>query len=268
MPGRVRALVAGALALLSAAPARGQERDYCPARPGLGTPACTIAPGRVSVETGLIGWTRDDGAESRTDTLMLGETLVRIGVTDMVEVQAEWTPRIRERVRDRTSGLATTRAGVGDLTLGLKANLRNPDGGGFAVAVQPFVSVPVAPPPGGAGDWAAGVLVPISWDLGGGLNAQLTPEADAAVDEDGHGRHLAYSVVMGLGFPLTRRLSGTVEYQVARDEDSGGATTKHLGSVSFGWLIRPSWQLDAGAVFGLNPAADDVQLYLGVSRRF
>ena len=268
MAAMFRAVLAMVLALLSVNPAWGQARDYCPARPGLGTPACTIAPGRVSVETGLIGWTRDDSAESRTDTLTLGETLVRVGVSDMVELQAEWTPRIRERVRDRTSGRATTRAGVGDLTLGLKANLRNPDGGGFAVAVQPFVSVPVAPAPGGAGDWAAGMLVPISWDLGGGWSAQVTPEADAAADADGRGRHLAYSAVIGLGFPVAGRLSGTIEYQIARDDDPGGATTKHLGSVSFGWLVTPSWQLDMGAVFGLNPAADDVQLYLGISRRF
>ena len=268
MAARFRAGVAMALALFSVNPACGQERDYCPARPGLGTPACTIAPGRVSVETGLIGWTRDDSTDSRTDTLMFGETLVRVGVSETVELQAEWTPHIQERVRDRASGLATARAGVGDLTLGLKANLRNPDGGGFAVAVQPFVSAPVAPAHGGAGAWAAGVLVPMSWDLGGGLSAQVTPEADAAVDADGRGRHLAYSAVIGLGFPVNRRLSGTIEYQIARDDDPGGATTKHLGSVSFGWLISPSWQLDAGAVFGLNSAADDVQLYLGVSRRF
>ena len=48
-----------ALLLLApdAAWADDTPRDYCPARPGLGSPACTIDPGRVSVETSLADWT-------------------------------------------------------------------------------------------------------------------------------------------------------------------------------------------------------------------
>ncbi|MBA3838287.1 MAG: transporter, partial [Zymomonas sp.] len=45
MAAMFRAVLAMVLALLSVNPAWGQARDYCPARPGLGTPACTIAPG-------------------------------------------------------------------------------------------------------------------------------------------------------------------------------------------------------------------------------
>jgi len=75
--------------LLTAAPALAEERDYCPARPGLGTPACTIAPGRVSVEMGLADSTREEDSSQRTDTILIGDTLVRIGLTQTIEVQLD-----------------------------------------------------------------------------------------------------------------------------------------------------------------------------------
>src|SRR3954467_11877001 len=64
------ALMPFAVALLvpAVAHAGDQDRDYCPARPGLGTPACTMAPGQVSVETSLGDWTLDKQRGDRTDT--------------------------------------------------------------------------------------------------------------------------------------------------------------------------------------------------------
>lgn len=251
-----------------ATPALADERDYCPARPGLGTPACTIAPGRVSIETALVDWTRDDSADSRTDTINLANTQLRVGVTDNVELHLEWLPYGHERQRDKATGAVTRSGGVGDLAFGFKANLLHPDGSGFAIAVQPFVTAPVGRAPAGAGDWGAGLLVPMSWDLGHDLSLQLTPEIDAAVNQSGQGRHLAYSAVVGLGFPVASKLSGTIEYQALRDDDPAGAATSHFASASLGWMPTHDWQVDVGAVFGLNRVSPDAELYLGLSRRF
>ena len=106
------AWLAVALLVPAAAHADDQDRDYCPARPGLGTPACTMAPGTVSVETSLADWTLDTQGGDRTDTVSIGDTSVRIGISDRVEAQIGWTPLgiVRERsgnVVDRTA-----RAGV------------------------------------------------------------------------------------------------------------------------------------------------------------
>ena len=47
------AILAAAL-LASAAPAGAEGlRDFCPDRPGLGTPPCTMDPGHFDVELGL-----------------------------------------------------------------------------------------------------------------------------------------------------------------------------------------------------------------------
>ena len=64
----MRALPLLVLAALPAA-ARAGEREFCPDRPGLGTPACTIDAGRAAIEVGLADWTREEEAGTRTDAL-------------------------------------------------------------------------------------------------------------------------------------------------------------------------------------------------------
>lgn len=257
-------------ALLAVVPvaAHADDRDYCPTRPGLGTTPCTISPGRVSVETGLADWTREDDGDTRTDTLLIGDTLVRIGLSDSIEAQVGLTPFGHVYDRDRTTGAISRANGVGDALIGLKANLHNPDGNGFSIAAQPFVTLPVGRAPVGAGDWGAGIAVPFTFDLGHSLSLQFTPEVDAAVDEDGNGRHFAASNVFGLGFDVSEKLSGSIEYQIVRDNDPDGHTTQSLASLSFGYMPSDDWQVDIGAVAGLNDASPDVELYTGISHRF
>ena len=259
--------LAVALLLLPTA-AFAEDRDYCPARPGLGTPACTISPGRVSVEVGLADWTRDDNSDTRDDTVLIGDTLVRIGLTDTVEAQIGWTAFGHARTRDKAIGSVDTANRAGDALLGLKVNLHHPDGSGFSAAVQPFVTLPVGRMPVGAGDWGAGVVVPVSFDLGHKLSLQFSPEADASVDQDGRGRHFAASGTVGLGLAISDTVSGTIEFQESRDDDPSGRTTQALSSISLGWMPRDDWQFDVGAVAGLNRDSPDAELYAGLSRRF
>jgi hypothetical protein len=259
-------LVAAALLLPAIAHADDHDRDYCPARPGLGTPACTMAPGQVSVETSLADWTLDKQGGDRIDTVLIGDTSVRIGLTDTIEAQIGWTPL--GIVRERTGSVVDRAARTGDATLGLKANLRNPDGSGLSVAVQPFVTLPIGRAPVGAGDWGAGLVVPITYDLSKTVNLEVTPEIDAAVDQDGRGRHLAYSGVVGIGVALNDALTFTLEDQLVRDEDPSGSTTQDLASASLAWMARKTLQLDVGAIAGLDRNAPDVEVYAGIARRF
>ncbi|MEO5938343.1 MAG: transporter [Sphingomonas sp.] len=261
--------IASALsALLIAAPAVAQDkpRDYCPARPGLGSPACTIDAGRVSVETSLADWTLDRRPGDRTDTVLIGDTLVRIGLTDTIEAQIGWTPVgfMRER-----SGATVDRATrVGDVTLALKANLANPDGSGFAVAVQPFVTLPVGRQPVGAGDWGAGVVVPLTYELSKTVNVQFVPEVDAAVNANGRGRHFAASAVVGVAVELNDKLTVELEGQALRDDDPMGKTWQDRAALSFAYKASDDLQFDVGGIAGLNRDAPDIELLAGISRRF
>lgn len=262
-----RILAAFALGL-AAAPALSQElRDFCPDRPGLGTPACTIDPGHFDIELGIADWTLDKTADSRIDSIEVGQLLVRVGLTDSLEAQLGWTAFGHVRTRDRLTGAVDRISGTGDVTLALRQNLKNPDGSGFSLAAMPFATLPTGGSAIGAGEWSTGLLVPMSYDLAEGVQLGLTSRLEAAADEDRDGRHLAYGAVAGLSVELSDSIGAAFEIAATRDEDPSGHSTEWLAGVSAGWMAKDDLQLDAGANFGLHRAAD-VQLYLGVSKRF
>lgn len=257
-----------ALLTVAASPAFAQERAYCPERPGLDTPACIVDRGRVSVETALLDWTLDRQPDSRTDTVLIGDTLVRLGVTDTLEARVGWTPYGHERVRDRRSGAVDAVGQAGDVSLGVKASLHNPDGSGLSVAALPYVTLPVGGSRIGEGAVGAGLLIPVTYALSDAVQLDVTPEVDAQPNADRSGRHLRYSAAGGATVELTRSLSAALEGQVIRDRDPDDRSTQTFAALSLAWQVRDDLQLDAIGVAGLDAAAPDVQLAFGVSRRF
>lgn len=253
--------------LCIASAAHAELRPYCPDRPGLGSPACTVDPGHVSIEMGLADWTLDKAAGERNETLLAGDILARIGVGEATEIRLGWTSFGRERDRD-SSGAVTRQHRIGDATIGLRQNLKNPDGSGTSVALTPFVTIPVGRRPIGAGDWGAGVTGSAMFELNDVFTFEFVPEIDAAVDEDSHGRHLAYSAIEGLNAKLSKAITATIEYQALRDRDPGGHATMQLAGLSLGWRPMPGMRIDVGANARLDHRTPDIELYLGVARRF
>ncbi len=261
-------LVAAALCGAAAGPAWADDgpRDFCSDRPGLGTPSCTLDPGRLQVELGIGGWTRDRDAGIRTDTIEAGEALLRWGADERTEIQLGWT--MFGHVRTRAGGTSIGESSTGDVTVAVRRSLRNPDGSGTSVALMPYVTLPTGGRAIGAGDAGMGVLMPMSFDLGGPVSFALTPSLAAAVDEDRDGRHLAYGGVAGIGFAVSDSVGASLEASLVRDDDPGGSVTEALAGVSLGWLVSPDFQVDIGSNIGLNRASSDIQLYVGLSRRF
>ncbi len=255
----------GLLIASSSTPAAAELREFCASRPGIGTPPCTTDPGHVVIEVGVADWTRETDDSERKDSFTFGDVAVRIGVDAVTEVQVGWTAFGLERTRDLTTGDVARSRGFGDVTIGVRRSLSGPDG---PVALQPYVTVPVGGRTLGAGDWGFGVIAPISFDLGGDIDLALSPQVEAAVDEDRSGRHLRYGSVVGLSAPISAAVTGTIEFQAMRDDDPAAPTTMLLGSFSLAWLAGDDTQLDAGVVAGLNADSPDLQLYLGISRRF
>jgi len=248
-------------------PAATRLRDLCPDRPGLGTPACTLDAGHMVIELGLGDWTRDKAGSVRTDTITAGDALVRFGLNDSLEAQIGWTAYGHVRIHDSATGMIDTASGTGDVTLALRQNIKNPDGSGISIAAMPYLSLPVGGNAIGAGDWGAGLLIPMSFDLGA-VSLEFSPEIDAAVDSDGKGRHLGFGSVVGLGVSLTDAISATAEISIFRDHDPAGHATEALAGLSAGWQPNDDLQLDIGLNLGLNGASPDTELYFGIARRF
>ncbi|WP_298394438.1 transporter [Sphingobium sp.] len=261
-----------AMVVFAAGPALAQtpsaSRDLCPDRPGLGTPPCTVEPGHMVAELGLGDWTHESDAQGRTDTVEGGDLLLRVGLTEHLEAQWGWTAYGHVRSRDRSDGAIERETGTGDMMVALRRNVQNPDGSGISIAVMPYATLPVGGSAIGAGDWGAGLLMPVSFDLGGGVAFELTPEVDAAVDEDGDGRHLSYGSVIGFDVPLGQAVSATIETSLMRDDDPEDHSTQALGGLSVAWQPSDAIQFDIGLTVGLNGASPDSEAYVGISRRF
>jgi hypothetical protein len=258
------------IALLVAASVSAQVDPprFCPNRPDIGASACTVDPGRVLFEISAVDRQREDGPDTREDSVLIGDFQARIGIDRRTEVQLSWTPYGRSRIRDKATGRVSTVEGVGDVRLGVRRNLRSPDGTGLAIAIEPFVELPVGRDRLGAGDWGGGVALPINYELSPRVDLLLTTELNAAVDGDGDGRHSAYSAALGVGYAITDRVGTVAEVQIGRDEDAGGRSTLALGALSFVYQPRDGFQLDVFAAAGLNRSSPDFRLLTGAAFLF
>lgn len=246
-----------------AAPALAQDEPICADRPGLGTPPCATEKGRVIGELGLVSWTLARGDGARTDTIIAGDALARIGIGGGTEVQVGWTAF--GSVRDRVDGTVSRLSGIGDVSVGVLKEVVNTDA--FALSVLGRATLPIGGEAIGAGDWSAALSVPIELSLTDVLSFQLTPSVAAAVDEDRRGQHLDYGLVAGVSADFDTHFAA-VEIAVDRDRDPTGIRTPLLLGLSGGWRPTPDFQIDAGCNVGLDRDADDVRLYMGLARRF
>lgn len=241
------------------------EREFCADRPGLGTPACTLAPGAAMIEIGLAAW---DHSRSRTaidDTVTAGDFLLRVGVTDTMEAQIGVTSYVRTRRRDRPGGRAARRSGPGDAVIALRQGLTGANG---PLAAQAFVTLPLAGDGLGAGGWSGGVLLPAAIDLAGDLQLELTPELDVLPNAERRGRHLAWGGVVGLSHPLGDALSATAELSAFRDHDPDGHSTDARVAGSLVWQVSETAQVDFELDAGLTSAAPGRTLAVGVAWKF
>ena len=113
------------------------------------------------------------------------------------------------------------------------------------------------------------MVVPLTYDLSKTVNVQFVPEVDAAVDQDGRGRHFASERDSGAGVAAERQVDAS------KSRGRCCATTirrarrrRTRAALSLAYKASDDLQFDIGGVAGLNRDAPDVELYAGISRRF
>lgn len=266
----IKAAIGGVLLAASAMASAQDLRDLCADRPGKGSPACTVDGGHLQAELGLVDWAHERGPGSIEDDLVLGDIALRYGITGSTELRLGWTAYGHIRVKDRATGLVDRDHGSGDVTIGLRQNLRNPDGSGLSIAIEPYATVPTGGHAIGAGTWGAGLLLPVSYQLSDNIQFGFTPEIDAAPDADRHGRHTAYSGTWSVSAPLMKGLTGSVELWAMHDRDPGAHSSQASADLAAAWIPggKGRFQLDAGTYLGLNRKTPGVEAYIGITEKF
>jgi hypothetical protein len=269
----VRSIAIPAVLLLCAITTSAQAnglRDFCADRPGKGTPACILDKGHIQAETSLIDVTHDRSADAVNDTALIGDLLIRAGVTKTTELRIGWTPFGIVRSHDFLANARTHSSSTGDTSIGFRTSLKNPDGLGFSIAVQPSVSVPTGGSAIGNGTWGASLILPMSMPLSNTIQLAVTPEIDAAPDSDRQGRHRRYGGVIGIGLRLGATMSTGVELAAFRVEDPMGHSTKATIDMTLAWTpaATKDFQVDAGVYAGINSQTPGLQVVLGLAKRF
>ncbi len=261
-----RALIACGLLCVSVPAHAMAEEPICADRPGLSTPACSVPQGKVQVETGLVDWTHDDGGGVESDTLTLGGSAVKVGITDRLHLEVDFAPYVR--VREDLGGSTSRLSGFGDIAVAAKYRVSTATAP-VQMAVVPFIKIPTAKRSLGNGKVEGGLIVPIGYTIPEtALSLALSPEIDVNSDPDGSGYHLATAQVIGLGASLAPALSASVELAGYWDFLPDGTVRQFLFGGSAALLLSNDLQVDAGINLGLNRESPDLELYSGIALRF
>ncbi len=253
-----------AMALTIGAPALAEDEPrFCPTRPSIGGSSCTTEPGRVHVEASTLDWQRDDQSDQREDRIVTADILTRVGVGKNTEIQFDWVGYGRDRTRDKATDTVDTVTGTGDMTFAIRQHLAGAKGKAFSAGVQAFVTAATGRYPIGAGTWSTGIIVPVQYDLTEKVAIAVTGEADAAANQSGTGRHLAYSEITGLRYKFTDQVTATAELSLERDDEPDQHETMALAALSAAWRPTKVVQLDILAAAGLNPASPALRLVTG-----
>jgi hypothetical protein len=246
--------------------ARAADEPICADRPGKATPTCTVPPGVAQVETSLVDWSHDDSDGVRTDALALGDTDVKVGLTDRLHLEFDLPPYVD--VHARAAGIAVSTSGLGDSAIALKYRVTSASAP-VQVALYPLVKIPTAGHSLGDGKVEGALALLADGAFGkSSLSWGIAPQLGIAADADGHGYHPAMVQVASVGVPLSSRLSISGDLWGLWNFDPAGTVRQYSIDGAAAYLLSKDVQLDAGANFGLNRNTPDVELYSGIAFRF
>lgn len=249
--------------LLSPALAADEREPLITDRPDQTESAVTVPAGSWQIETG-ISLGRDDEEGLESEELNVAATLMRVGLTEILELRLGW-----EGYFETSAAHDADAHGVGDANLGFKIALREGEGLSPTAALIATTTVPVGEAPFSSEAWDPSLRLSVSHDLsetvGVGWNLGIARETI----ENGTARELATVVFFTatVAFDLSERLGlyleafGDTEWDDTNDPNL-------LFDAGLTYLVHDLLQLDCAAGVGLTDTSLDYFVSAGMSIRF
>jgi hypothetical protein len=246
-------------------------RELTTDRPDITETPFTVDAGHVQVETSLLSYARSAPAEDGTvgDIYDVAPANIRIGISNDAEVNLVWQPYGVVRMRHSALAPAARHAGVGEAALRAKVNLWGNDTfsepGATALALLPFVIVPTDRGNGiGATHMSAGVNMPFAAKLTDRIELGLNAGLHAMKNELAPGYRLEWFGSLALSYEWSERFGTYVEVATRLGtRDPRGEMALVGGGLTY--KVHKNLQLDAGINFGVTPAADRINPFVGLS---
>jgi hypothetical protein len=253
------------LALLASSAAMTPDLTICADRPSKANGTCTVPVGHWQLEVSGGDWMHMRDAGERMDTTSIGQTFVKLGLSDHSDVEVGFTPFVR--VASNGGGMHDHASGIGDAVVRYKHRLTGPDSK-VQAGLLPFVKLPTAGHDIGNRKVEGGVAVPASFAGPAGVTVTIGPEVDALSDPDGHGYHAALTNLVNLGIAPSDKVALSAELWNNLNFAPHGTTRQWSADASAAFMPTKRIQLDAGVNFGLSRATPDLELYAGASILF
>ena len=245
-----------------------QLRELNTDRPDLTESPYTVNTGWWQLEMDIFSYTRDHdtagGADVKASALSLANINLKVGLTSTIDLQTVFSPYTRVKVNDRISGARTSVSGFGDITSRLKINFWGNDGGESAFGLMPFVKWPTNQHGLGNKSVEGGLIVPYARALPGGWDLGAMTELDLVRNGADTGYTTEWVNSVTVGHDIAGKLGGYVELATIRK--SGPDVVSFDCGLTYG--IGKHVQFDLGANVGLTRAADDLNVFTGLSVRF
>jgi hypothetical protein len=248
-----------------------QLRELVTDRPDKTESPITVDAGHVQIEMDLTTFTHDrhnpERADIRVREWSFADTNIRLGVLSNFELNLIIPVYTHRRTDDRVAHTRSTNQGFGDLTVRGKVNFWGNDGGKSAFGIIPFLKLPTNGDDLGNHAVEGGLILPLSLELPGDWELGVMTEVDVNQDSDGSDYHAEWINSATLSHAIFGPLSGYVEFF---SQVSAERATPWIGTFDVGltYAVNKNVQLDAGANLGLTRAADDLNLFFGLSWRF
>lgn len=250
---------------------RNLWRPFNSDRPSKTDSPFTIDAGAFQVETDAVNYTIDrhnpDHLSLKGQTLIIGQTNFRIGLTNWMDIQIFPQGYVEQRFSGKSIGPPKTTAGFGDTTVRLKLNFLGNDGGDFAIGMVLALKAPTNTAHLGNKLFDFGVGFPINYNLPGGFVLFAQTRIDLP-KVDGHGgRNVVWSNPIGVSRTIVGKLSGYAEFYSAINSQGN---RPWVGTADGGLIYQPTpnFSFDVDAYIGLTRSAPDLTVFSGFAYRF
>jgi len=242
-------------------------RELSADRPDKTESPFTVDAGHFQLEMDVVNLTynspNDERPNTRSTSVEIAPMNLKVGLLNDLDFQLVFTPYNWERTD--VGGDVEHKSGFDGITPRLKLNVVGNDGGPFALALLPFVRLPLSQDDLGNNSVEGGVAIPLAFDVAG-WEVALQTAFEFNRDDTGDAYHLEVDNSISVGHSLFGRLSGYVEFFGGVSTEGGAGW---VGTVDT-WLtydVNRNFRLDAGVYIGVTDAADDWHPWIGLTWR-